>query len=416
MSKGQRLEPIHKHAQFAPVLAVIQKLQSSGHQAVLAGGCVRDSLLGLLPKDFDVATSAPPEHVEALFASTLPVGKEFGTIVVVEQGLNIEVTTFRKDGGYSDGRRPDTVEFTDMKEDALRRDFTVNALFYDPVQEELFDFVGGRQDLEHKVLSAVGKPEQRFQEDHLRMLRAVRFVAQLGFKLANETEQAITVHAEKIADVSAERILNEMTRLLSAPHWFWGLQILQRCGLAKKVWPEVADANLGPLKNFPSFVSWENTFAGVMLVAQKAQIVETRLREWKASKDSLRRVIEQLACTALIMVPTTTRAQRLRAFGSTYYADILVLVGGLLAHQNEGHKLAQWLKDYLNVTGPEGVLPKPLLNGQDLIALGMDPGPQMGISLNRVYDAQLEGKLTTREEALAHIASQTQDKEKPERN
>ena len=216
------------------------RISSTGHQAVLAGGSVRDALLGLNPKDLDVATSAPPELVEGTFASTLAVGKAFGTIVVIENGHNFEVTTFRTEGPYLDGRHPSMVKFSGIEEDAKRRDFTVNALFYDPLKLELYDFARGLQDLEDKCLRTVGQPAERFNEDHLRMLRAVRFVSQLGFTIEPETLAAMETLHERMRNVSSERVLNEMQKLLGGPYLRSSLQAMMQAKLHVVCWPELA--------------------------------------------------------------------------------------------------------------------------------------------------------------------------------
>ncbi|MCX5675205.1 MAG: hypothetical protein NTX87_09360, partial [Planctomycetota bacterium] len=197
--------------------AVIVRLREAGHEALLAGGCVRDLLLGRPAKDYDVATSARPEEVLRLFPKALTVGVSFGVVVVADGPLQVEVATFRSDLGYTDGRRPDQVAFTDARHDAARRDFTINGMFLDPAGGEVVDYVGGRKDLEARIIRAVGDPRARFAEDHLRMLRAVRFAAELGFAIDGGTAAAIQELAPKAARVSGERVAMELERLLTAP-------------------------------------------------------------------------------------------------------------------------------------------------------------------------------------------------------
>ncbi|NJL24619.1 MAG: CCA tRNA nucleotidyltransferase [Calothrix sp. SM1_5_4] len=232
MKIRQSLEQIHSHPAWPAAEKIFRRLNGMGHLTVFAGGCVRDSLLGVEPKDLDLATSARPEEIESCFERTLAVGKAFGTIVVVEDGHAFEVTTFRKDGPYLDARRPAHVHFSDIREDAQRRDFTVNALFYDPLKVEILDYVGGVEDLRRRVLRTVGDPFTRFAEDRLRLLRAVRFVSQLGFEVDPATLKAIRDMHDQLRGVSAERILNEVKRFLTGVHLRDGLRVLRESRLA----------------------------------------------------------------------------------------------------------------------------------------------------------------------------------------
>ncbi len=218
---------------------VVKTIQKAGFEAVFAGGCVRDALLGLEAHDFDIATSATPEQVEALFPNTIPVGRQFGIVVVVEDGHQFEVATFRKDGEYTDGRRPDGVEFSSIEFDANRRDFTINALFYNPVTEEVIDFVGGVADLKCGVLKAVGNAKERFQEDQLRLLRAARFAARFDLVLSDEVKAAATELAPSINNVSAERIGDELSKILTGNNPEKALAILKETGLLAQILPEV---------------------------------------------------------------------------------------------------------------------------------------------------------------------------------
>jgi poly(A) polymerase len=199
---------------FKDVAKVVRKLQDHGHEAVLAGGCVRDMLLKRTPNDYDIATSAKPSEVENLFEKTIPVGKSFGVIIVVEDGVEYEIATFRLDIGGKDGRHPERVEFCSMREDSLRRDFTINGLFYDPIKDKLYDFVGGQEDLKKRVLRFIGQPHKRIHEDRLRMLRFIRFLAKLDFKFDKESISSIKRNSYKILDVSPERIIEEFYKLL----------------------------------------------------------------------------------------------------------------------------------------------------------------------------------------------------------
>src|SRR5215471_3235775 len=219
---------------------IVEQLQGAGFQAYWVGGCVRDFLLGRQPGDYDIVTSALPEQVEKLFSHTIPVGRKFGIIIVVEEGHQFQIATFRAEGEYLDGRRPSQVSFGDARADALRRDFTVNGLFYDPVTNQLHDWVGGEADLRAKVIRTIGPAAERFDEDHLRLLRAVRLAAQLDFQIELETLASIKKNAPSIRVISAERIREELVRLFRAPHAGRGLRLLHESGLLEQVLPEIA--------------------------------------------------------------------------------------------------------------------------------------------------------------------------------
>lgn len=220
---------------------IVRELQGAGHQALFAGGCVRDQLLGQTPKDYDVATSATPDQVRAIFGPrrTIPVGAAFGVITVIGDKTtgNVEVATFRSDGKYTDGRHPDQVTFSDPEHDAQRRDFTINGLFYDPVLGQVRDYVGGQADLQLRIVRAIRNPRERFEEDHLRMLRAIRFATVLNFQLDSDTRAAIQGLAAAIRTVSGERIAAEMRRLLESPHRGRGLELLRESGLMAVLLP-----------------------------------------------------------------------------------------------------------------------------------------------------------------------------------
>ncbi len=401
MQRRQRLDLIHKHPAFPTAERVLLGLTEAGFQAVLAGGCVRDAVLGVNPKDLDMATSAPPDTVERLFRATLAVGKAFGTIVVVENGYNFEVTTFRSEGPYLDGRHPSSVSFSGMEEDAKRRDFTINAMFYDPAEFLLFDYHGGETDIQARLIRTVGMPQERFSEDRLRMLRAVRFVSQLGFRIHPDTLTAIQSQAASIQGVSAERVLNEMQRLLGSPHLREGIRELIRSRMHLQVWPELEKLEVEKLDAFLSFLSWENAFAAVHLMLRADP--EPRLRAWKASRESLKKVTTQIKAAETLVNERSSRAERIQALGGPEFAHTLVLASGLLSLKNDQNKLDDWVKEYLEVAGPNGELPKPLLTGDDLTRAGVPPSQRMGEILRQIYSAQLEGKLKDRAQALAFL-------------
>ena len=219
---------------------IVHRLRNAGHEAFFAGGCVRDSLMGKVPHDFDIATSARPEQVQALFPRTVPVGVQFGVVLVVENGQEYQVATFRSDGAYLDGRHPQSVTFTTAEGDARRRDFTINGLFYDPVGKRVLDFVGGQQDLKTRTLRAIGNPADRFAEDKLRLLRGIRFASTLGFEIESATWDAIRAGASAIREVSAERIRDELVKIFVCSGRVRGFDLLDASGLMAKILPEIS--------------------------------------------------------------------------------------------------------------------------------------------------------------------------------
>lgn len=255
------MEVFNSHPHFQFIIKIYQQIKAAGFEVYLAGGCVRDGILGVLPNDFDLAVSAKPEQIEKLFKKTIDIGKKFGTIIVVDEEnkkMQVEVTSFRKDGNYNDGRRPDSVQFSTAKEDALRRDFTINALFYDLDKKEIIDFVGGVDDIQKKIIRAVGDPKKRFSEDHLRIIRALRFVSQLGFKLDENTRTAISEQAHTLNTVSQERIFNELDKLIRARYRTKALQELASLKLSYTLF-HLQDFNPEPWFNeneFSTDMSW----------------------------------------------------------------------------------------------------------------------------------------------------------------
>src|SRR4051812_2924686 len=218
---------------------IVQRLQEAGHRALYAGGCVRDMLRGVAPHDYDIATDARPEDVQRLFPRTIAVGAQFGVVCVLDEGTEFQVASFRADGLYIDGRHPESVQYSSPEEDAQRRDFTVNGLFFDPVRQELIDYVDGRRDLDRRLLRAIGRPADRFREDRLRMLRAIRFATTLGFDIDPETWEAIKENARSLTDVSAERIREELVKIFVSPRRVQGFDLLDASGLLRVVLPEM---------------------------------------------------------------------------------------------------------------------------------------------------------------------------------
>ncbi len=417
-------------------------LQAAGYQAYYVGGCVRDLLLNRAPKDYDVATDATPDRVLELFPNARRVGAHFGVVLVSEGDAQVEVATFRSDHAYEDGRRPGRVKFeTDPREDVVRRDFTINALLMEPSTGEVLDFVGGRRDLEQGVIRAIGDPERRFSEDHLRMLRAVRFAARFGFDIEAETFSAIQRLHALIRRVSAERVRDELTRILVEGGARRGFELLDQSGLLNDVLPEVA-AMKGveqPPEFHPEGDVWTHTLLmlegldhptatlawGVLLhdvgkpgafrvgpdrirfdghVELGVKLAKNIMRRLRFSNSDCEQVIALIANhmrfkDAPSMKESTIkrflRMDRFREHLELHRLDCL---------NSNGHlETYEMMRAKLNETPPEELKPARLLTGRDLIAAGYAPGPRFKEMLQAVEDAQLEGMVHTREEALALV-------------
>lgn len=418
-------------------------LRAAGHAALFAGGCVRDRLLGAKAADFDIATSARPEEVERLFRRTVAVGAQFGVTVVVESGHEFEVATFRADGAYLDGRRPESVTFSNAEGDARRRDFTINGLFYDPVEERVIDYVGGRADLDARVIRAIGDARERFAEDKLRVLRGVRFAARLGFEIESETWRAIRDGAAQIHAVSAERIRDELVKILAHPRRVRGFDLLDASGLLRELLPEVEALKgceqppefhpegdvfvhtrimLGMLRpeaslplvlgvlfhdigKPPTFQRDETgriRFNGHESVsARMTRDILTRLRFSNAEIDATEAIVQNHMAFKDVQQMRTARVKRFLARETI--DDELELhrvdCGSSHGMLNNYDFLLAKREEFAS----EPLIPPPLLTGHDLIALGWKPGPHFKRALDAVQTLQLESALHSREEALAWI-------------
>ena len=417
--------------------SVLNRLRAAGFESYFAGGYVRDRLLGLHPDEIDIATAAPPDRVEKLFPKTFAVGRAFGVILVLEGDHKFEIATFRSDGKYQDGRHPDKVTFSTPEEDAKRRDFTINGLFLDPDTDKVIDFVGGKADLQKKVLRAIGDPRERFTEDRLRLLRAVRLAERLGFAIDGATESAIRDMAPAIVQVSGERIRDELAKILVDESRSRALEKLRATGLLRHILPEV-DAMEGvpqPPEYHPEGDVWTHT---------------------KLALDTLKSPTFELALAVLLhdigKPPTLVRADRIRFNNHDHVgADMSARIADRLKLSNEQKDLVVWLvqkhlaflqwelmrpstlkrllghdhiADLLKLVRAdtlgskaddtyvdklesmrasmkaEELKPPPLVTGKDLIGLGYAPGPKFKQALTEIMDAQLEGTITDREAAL----------------
>ncbi|MFM2179388.1 MAG: hypothetical protein RL015_3486 [Verrucomicrobiota bacterium] len=427
-------------------IKIIQKLRLSGHEALLAGGCVRDLLLGREPKDFDVATSATPDEVVALFPGALTVGAHFGVVVVRQDHEQIEVATFRTDGSYKDGRHPESVTFATAEQDAQRRDFTVNGLFRDPIEDRVIDYVGGAVDLEKRVLRAIGDAHQRFDEDKLRLLRAVRFATTLGFEIEEKTWQAVCEHAPAIQSVSAERIRDELIKIFLHPNRLRGFDLLMDSGLMAQVLPEIlvlkgveqppqwhpeGDVFIHTrlmLSLLPEQVSLPLVLSVLLHdIAKPATFAvdETgRIRfngHDKLGAEMTGDILRRLKFPNDVIEPTQVAVEHHMVFKDVKKMKKSTLKR-MMARPTWADELALHRVDCLGSNGlldnyefmqakaeefsQQPLIPQPLLNGRDLIALGWQPGKHLGAVLTEVQNAQLEGLISTREEALEWLAAQ----------
>jgi putative nucleotidyltransferase with HDIG domain len=420
---------------------LVRRLRESGFIAYFAGGCVRDALLRKQPKDIDIATDAEPDEVQKMFIRTVAVGAKFGVVRVLEGGFEFEIATFRSDGVYLDGRRPVSVTFSSPEEDAKRRDFTINGMFYDPLADQVVDFVGGKTDLEHRLVQAIGNPDERFSEDHLRLLRAVRFAAALDFEIEPATWKAVTEKAHQIRTVSQERIRDELVKIMADPHRVRGLDLLDQSGLLKNILPEVSrmhgceqppqfhpegdvyvhtrlmlsllPADASPLLALsvllhdigkPVTYSFDEVdqrirFNGHDQVgADMATEIMTRLR---FSNEEIGTVVEAIRNHMVFKDTPNMRPAKLRRFMGRqnfplemelHRVDCLGSHGDLQTYD----LLVNKQREFEN----EPIIPPPLLTGRDLIALGLKPGPRFGEILEAVQTAQLDGEIKDRAGAL----------------
>ncbi|MFG0265815.1 MAG: CCA tRNA nucleotidyltransferase [Rhodopirellula sp. JB055] len=408
---------ILKTPEAAEAVRIITELKNAGFVAVLAGGCVRDALLGRKPKDFDVATDATPESVREVFGkrSTLAFGESFGVIGVLpprstaaeetsHKRMPTEVATFRADGNYSDGRRPDSVTYGDAEADALRRDFTINGMFYDVFDSRVIDYVGGLEDLSKGHLRTIGKAIQRFEEDKLRMLRAVRFATTLGFSIEHKTFAAIQNHASDISVVSGERIGAEMRRVMTAPAVDFGLETLVDTGLSLHIWPQLQTMNWTEFSRSIQAAK-QPTFETAMAIAlfhlpgDSLHTLRLIFDDWKLSVAERRAVEAALTHAETITQCDGLAWSRLQPILVDTDAPTIVATARALAPKSRGVARAGRA-----LSGdPNELNPPPLVTGADLISTGMRPGPEFKAILQSIRDDQLDGKLKTREEALQRI-------------
>jgi poly(A) polymerase len=423
---------------------IVRTLRGADHQAYLGGGCVRDLLLGRQPADYDVATDATPDEVMRIFPETYAVGAQFGVVLVPDAaGNTVEVATFRSDIGYSDGRHPDQVRFSkSAQEDVERRDFTINGLLLDPIKDEILDFVGGRKDLEAGIIQTIGRPELRFAEDKLRMMRAVRFAARFEYTIEPETFAAIQKLAAEIHQVSSERVRDELTRMLTEGHARAAFLLLDQTALLQQVLPEIS-AMKGvrqPLEFHPE----GDVFVHTLLLLQElphpcpstlawgallhdvgkpptfrvapdrirfdnhvdvgVKMAEAICRRLRFSNDDTEQILAlvanhmRFAHVSQMKESTFKRFVRLPDFEQhiqLHRLDCMASHRDLSSYNFTRERIAS--------IPPEAIRPIPLVTGDDLIAAGYPPGPRFKEILSVVEDAQLEGRLLTKDSAMEYV-------------
>ncbi len=383
-------------------LKVVGVLRKNGFEGLFAGGCVRDMLLGRVAKDYDVVTDAKPEEVTKLFRRTIQIGAKFGVVMVMKGKEQVEVATFRTESGYADGRHPAKVEFSNAKADAERRDFTINGMFFDPANEEVMDYVGGQDDLRGKVLRTIGAADERFGEDYLRMLRAVRFSTELGFEIEGDTWQAVCKNAANITKISGERIAMELVRILAADNRSRGTKLLVDSGLSSVIFPgftgEGVDLGIKVLAGLGGQVGFSLGLAGLFagfgadLAAEAVGILnlsnsdERDLRFLLDSRGKLLEADMGLADLKLVM-------------GQECFGGLCELQRSI--QMATGLSCDELDKLMERVEGLKGVdvRPKPLLDGHELMELGAEPGPMVGKVAEAMYRAQLGEEIATRKQA-----------------
>ena len=425
-------------------ISIVKRLREAGHVAYFNGGCVRDMVRGVAPQDIDIATSATPEQVQALFTRTVPVGAAFGVVLIIENGHQFEVATFRSDDAYVDGRRPTSVRYGSPEEDARRRDFTINGLFFDPLADQIIDYVGGRTDIERKLVRTIGEPQDRFTEDKLRLLRCVRFAANLGYDIEPATFDAVKQMAAEIQVVSAERIRDELIKVLTRPHAGRGLELLEASGLLREILPEIAA--MKGVEQPPEFHPEGDVFTHTALMLDRlppnpsvvlafavllhdvgkpptferapdrirfsehdrvgAEMAENILRRLRFSNDQIEKIVICVREHMRFQFVKEMRAAKLkRILARETFPDELELHRIDCASSHRNLENYEFLKTKVAEMPPEVVKPAPLLTGHDLLALGLKPGPAVGRILREAEELQLEERLQSREDALAFAKS-----------
>jgi poly(A) polymerase len=390
-------------------LRIVHRLREHGHEALWAGGCVRDMLLGREAHDYDVATNARPGRVIELFRMTRKVGAQFGVVLVCQGRIWTEVATFRSDLSYEDGRHPTAVTFGSAEEDARRRDFTVNGMFYDPITEQVVDYVGGQADLRAGLIRAIGEPGARFEEDHLRVLRAVRFAAKLGFEIEPVTRQAIPEHAHTIRGVSPERVREELISAFEDTGRARAFALMNELGLLPHLWEGAAwtkeqiEACTIMMEHLNEPVSLELAMA-VLLHDHKTRSCTHICRSLACSNLTRKKVcwlVQQSAELLRRSEPTLGELKQLMAADG--FEELMELHRVRLVARHKDLAANDRLRMRAAAIAPDAIRPAPLVTGTDLLEMGVEPGPIYSNTLDRLYKMQLEEEILTREEALERL-------------
>lgn len=419
---------------------IVQTLQKHGYKAFLAGGCVRDMIMGKESFDYDIATDAMPHDVIRIFQKTIPVGIQFGVVIVVKEGHNFEVATFRTEDSYSDGRHPDRISFSTPENDVKRRDFTINGLLYDPVKDEILDYVGGRKDIEAGIVRTIGDPIERFTEDKLRMIRAARFACRFHFSIHKDTQQAIMQLAPQIHMVSAERIREELEKIITGPNPHIGIKLLEELHLLQEILPEVS--NTRGVQQPENFHPEGDVFIHTLLALSKMEnpswtlamgvllhdigkavtfTVTDRIRfnlHEKVGADMATEICDRLKTSTddkerihwLVLKHLCFKdAQKMRLnklkrlFAEEGYPELAELCRADALASSGDLSDYDYCQEMFQKLSREEVKPEPLITGHDLIAMGLQPGPLFKEILTKIEDEQLDGNLTTKEAAIERV-------------
>ncbi|MBI1819707.1 MAG: CCA tRNA nucleotidyltransferase [Nitrospirae bacterium] len=424
MSNNKR-EPSVGRTLRDKAVSIVRKLRTAGYQAYFAGGVARDHIRGVPPADYDIATSAKPDEVLSLFPRAIPVGVSFGVVLVPlgkgtnqENEENVEIATFRSDGVYLDGRHPQSVTFSGEKEDALRRDFTINGIYFDPLEDKVIDYVGGREDLNRKIIRTIGDPEKRFNEDYLRLIRAVRFSAQLSFQIEPVTWQAIQKMAGFIQKVSGERIREELAKILTGPDPARGLTLLSDTGILEVILPEAAGLKrvgltkakgenaLGhAIRSFhfalgPSF----ELAMGILLAGAGPEVASKACLRLKCSNHQIGRIVSLVKdLPDFSRIPQMKEADLKRFMRQAHFGELLELYRAGCLAAGRGLALWEFCSEKLKSYDPADLFPPPLISGNTLIEMGYRPGPRFKKILHALEALQLEKKIRTFDEARAWV-------------
>jgi len=425
---------------------IVKKLKMRGFEAYFVGGCVRDFISGIAPEDYDIVTSAHPDQVMAIFPRTHAVGAKYGVVVVILENHPYEVATYRSDDLYYDGRRPSAIRFSTAREDVLRRDFTINGLLMDPLTQEIIDYINGRDDLDKRIIRTIGNPENRFNEDYLRMLRAIRFASSLNFTIEPFAREAIKKYAEKIKQISAERLQEELNKILTRNGARRGFELMLETGLLREILPEV-DRMRGinqPARFHPEGDVWQHTMIMLEILPEMGKLKSNRQLAWavllhdigkavtktengndihfyghvhageeiadgimqrlKFSRNDRDAVLSLIHHHMVFMNVQRMRQGRLKRFLRMPYFDLHLALHYLDCRASHGMMdNYEFCKNQLDHLEKEELHPSRLITGNDLLEMGFAPGKIVGEILSSLEDAQLEGEITSKADAEKFI-------------